>query len=434
MALATTTGIPAMAACSTAERQAPLPPRAAGPGTGAAPSPASSAPPSGGVSVPLTADKHGSPTSDTAGADGTPGSADSTGGLRPRPGNAPGSAESASSVPNGYRIGARAPWGILLDDRPQPGSTPKPVPAPHRTGTGGTDGGQQPEKPVPPQLPAGGGRTILADGDHPAVPAVKVSSVKVGGPTVAPGQAKKDTSAARPAPGQGLPASISFSSLLSVLPPSATTIRPTPGRPSSDDEHRRKGRKAAASESDHSAHPAKHGSSSSKRRSAAVALSLPSPPGAAPHPSATPAHPPTSAPRPESHRPAPQLPAPQPAATGWHIDGLALANVAPPVTGNGGSPRFRKALRAALAARPHAQRPRPAALRRWSAAIQKAASLAPDRQTKVQLSTLARYASELADTPAPKRAALQAKRPAAVEAASALRTSLPQRFGVRLLD
>lgn len=435
LALATTTGLPAVAACSTAERQAPLPPQAAG-SDASRQSPTSSATRSGGVSVPLTAGR-GAPTSGPAGRDVAPGSADS-GGLRPRPANVPGTAGSASSVPSRYRIGTRAPWGLLLGDAPQP--------APHQAGVGGNHDGEQPGERVPLPQPASGGGAILADGAHPAVravkesPAVKLSAARTSVPAVAPGPAKQDqhTNPAHKAPEQGLPASISFSSLLSVLPPSATRSGQAPHRLDADEERSGKRPKGAAPEPEHSAYPAKHGSSSPTGRPAPAPLPTPLP-------STTPAHAPRSAPQPLAPQPPkPQPPIPQPPKlgpdsptppdTGWHIDGLVLPNAAPPGNGNAGSPRFRKALDAALAARPHGQRPEAAALRRWSATVQKAASLAPDPGTKAQLHTLARYVRKLADTPGPKRAALQAKRPAAIKAASALRSSLPQRFGVRLLD
>jgi hypothetical protein len=141
-------------------------------------------------------------------------------------------------------------------------------------------------------------------------------------------------------------------------------------------------------------------------------------------------HPPSESSQPKhasTSRPA------QSAANGWHIDGLSLSSSTPAATGKGGSAAFRKALRASLQQRPGAARPGPAALRRWSASLQKAAALAPDARIKQQLRVLARYADQLASTPAAKRAAIQPQHRPALAAAAALRGALPQRFGVNLL-
>jgi hypothetical protein len=141
---------------------------------------------------------------------------------------------------------------------------------------------------------------------------------------------------------------------------------------------------------------------------------------------------------PTSTGPAARMPASERApaarsASGWHLDGLVLGSVAPPPSGHGGSPAFRQALRASLRDRPVGARPGTAALRRWSASLKKAAAVAPDAQTRKQLRIIARYAAELSRTPAPERAGLQSKRPGVVDAAAALRVTLPRRFGVSLL-
>jgi hypothetical protein len=259
---------------------------------------------------------------------------------------------------------------------------------------------------------------------------------------VPPGQAKKaaaDVSA--------VSSPISFPALLSVMPPATDeptvngTDKPGNGPKSGDD-----------ATTDSSAGQSKTGSTQGNGKDAKGSpgdITLPSPtdtavpsvtvpavPGAAPQTSTSS---PSASQQPQTSngqhsKPQPSKPHPATStAKGWHIDGLSLSSSAPAATGKGGSPAFRKALKASLRQRPDSARPGPAELRRWAASLQKAASLAPDARTKQQLRVLAHYANELASTPAAKRASIQPKHRPALDAATALRAAMPRRFGVDLL-
>jgi hypothetical protein len=309
----------------------------------------------------------------------------------------------------------------------------------------GGDGGQKDRQPALPEPPAGGGVRILADGPGRATSAVKVQLNDL---VVPPGQRKKSENPAAGVPEQPFTPALSLPSLLAVRPPSAT---PTPAdeAPVPDDKPGKgpKGPHAEVGQNSGSTSADSESTTNAGEEQPAPAIPLPTAlqhvlhptptqtQTAAPTPTATPTSTATGTDSPATTaQPSTPASAAAPAATGWHIDGLALQNAAPDPTGKGGSAKFRKALRAALSARPDADRPSPAALRQWSTALQKAASLAPDARTKAQLRMLSRYTRELAGTAGPKRTALQATRPGALAAASSLRASLPQRFGVALLD
>ena len=424
LALAATTGAPALAACSNAERQAPLPPSAAGPALGTpggqVPVEPSTSRGDGGASVPLTADGRPVPTSGTAGANITPGPAGSTGGLRTRPGYVPGPAGTSAVPGDNYRVGTRAPWGILLDDRPKPKLQPVPVVEP------------QPEPLPAPESGSEDGASILADAPALKVPA-KHSDV-----TVPPGQAQ-ETDTPR------LPSAVSFPALLAAMPPSTDT--PTSDNTDEVDSVRHTADNTGDDTGEHAGDEpsgevlAPVGDTKDKPSNNTTGKSghqKPKPTdqtdGTAVLPTPQPLGSPLPAPVPVPHQASavPAVPS-APVATAWHIDGLTLAKPAPASIGKGGSAAFRKALWASLHQRPDSARPAPAALRRWSASLQNAATLAPDARTKTQLRLLSRYAADLADTAAPRRAALQQQRPGALQAASALRASLPRRFGVDLL-
>ncbi|HSP39600.1 MAG TPA: hypothetical protein VLR26_17820 [Frankiaceae bacterium] len=496
LALAATTGAPALAACSNAERQAPLPPSAAGPALGTpggqVPVEPSTSRGDGGASVPLTADGRPVPTSGTAGANITPGPAGSTGGLRTRPGYVPGPAGTSAVPGDNYRVGTRAPWGILLDDRPKPKLQPVPVVEP------------QPEPLPAPESGSEDGASILADAPALKVPA-KHSDV-----TVPPGQAQ-ETDTPR------LPSAVSFPALLAAMPPSTDTptsdntdevdsvrhtadntgddtgehagdqpsgeapapvgdtkdkpcnnttgksghqkpkptdqtdgtaqLPPSTDTPTSDNTDENIADNTGDSTGEHAGDQpsgevlAPVGDTKDKpsnNTTGKLGHQKPKPTdqtdGTAVLPTPQPLGSPLPAPVPVPHQASavPAVPS-APVATAWHIDGLTLAKPAPASIGKGGSAAFRKALWASLHQRPDSARPAPAALRRWSASLQNAATLAPDARTKTQLRLLSRYAADLADTAAPRRAALQQQRPGALQAASALRASLPRRFGVDLL-
>lgn len=451
LALAATTGMPTLVACSTAERQAPLPPQAAGSlGTGS-----TTIPGSGGV---RSADGSPVPTSGSVGANVPPGPAGSSGGLRTRPGYVPGP---AGTTPGGdsYRVGARAPWGILLDDRPvpQPGAGPvdprqaDPRQAdPQQVGPPPV-GPEQAPLPAPPSVDGapGGGAIILA-ADRPVLAPRTVPVTR----PLPPGQAKKlDVTT----PPRALPDAVSFASLLSVLPPVADGPELTEAEPAGGDEKPETPPKQATApdteaeaeagqdkpgrgdDSRETPSPAKPGPTPTAP-SADLPVDLPVPSGAPDVPSAAPATSeptPTPTPTQSATQPVPGSTKPEPSpalpATGWRTDGLRLVQPSADATGRGGSPAFRKALKATLGQRPTGDRPAPAALRAWSASLAKAAALAPDPRTKEQLRQVSRYAAQLAGTPAAKRAELQQDRPGMIRAAKQLRVSLPKRFGVDVL-
>jgi hypothetical protein len=98
-----------------------------------------------------------------------------------------------------------------------------------------------------------------------------------------------------------------------------------------------------------------------------------------------------------------------------------------------GTPAFQRALAASRSARPTGAHPDSRALRRWSRMLRRAAAAAPDPRLQRELRSLARYAQELAETPSAKRADLATRRPQVLAEARALRSELPQRFGVDLL-
>jgi hypothetical protein len=417
LALAATTGVPVLAACGAAERQAPLPPSAAGPNT-IAESPQGSVSGASGARgyAPQTADGAAAPTSATVGANVTPTPSDTTGGLLTRPGYVPGVAGDLSLPAGNYRAGARAPWGILLNDRPQP--APAPAPVTHGPGNGG-DQGNLP-KPGPDHgSGSGSGVTILADpAKTPAAPDVAKSAEP--DLPAAPATATATATATDHSPaGATQPAGISFASLLAQLPPmpepDATHSPQPPDGPRPGHHHH-------TATSPESAPPTPEPTllpTAGPQLPAPTATPSPTPrPLTTPSPTPTPTHPPVLN---------------LPRAVGWHLDGLALSNAAPKPSGKGGSAAFRKALHASRQARPDGARPSAGALRRWSASLRKAAALAPDGGTKRELSTLARYAAQLAGTPAPARAGLQPQQPGAIAAASDLRATLPRRFGVNLL-
>jgi hypothetical protein len=426
LALAATTGVPALAACGASERQAPLPPSAAGSNA------VGSLPPgtTGGYSGPQDTGGRQIPTSGSVGANVTPAPSDSTGGLRTRPGYVPGPAGTTTLPSDSYRVGTRAPWGILLDDRPDPAPAPVPQVRNHRD--------------TPPR-DAGDGVLILAD-KQPALARVRpagpdrtfpeLDGTPPGLDRTPPGQATKDDPSSQTV-GEtpDVASNLSFPALLAVLPP---PISPDPANQAENrsGDHKASKHHPTAGTDDvrpTSADPAAPGEATATTTTT-TDLSLPQPglpAGAVP----APIPPTTTLPSPAPPSPAPQPAQPAiPTGTGWHLDGLSLSNVAPQASGKNGSAAFRKALRASLQARPAMADPGAAELGRWSASLQKAATVAPDARTKQQLRTLSRYAAELARTPAPERAALQAKRPGAIHAASVLRAALPGRFGVSLLD
>jgi hypothetical protein len=424
--------------------------------------------------VPLTSDGRSVPTSGTVGANVTPGPSDGSG-LTTRPGYVPGPAGDNAVLADGYRVGVRAPWGILLDDRPAPAPVPVPGVNPAdgngldaggqakgdngksdagngnadkgNADNGNADNGNADKGGLPAEAPSGDGPVILAD----AGPAWKSAAGTTPAPPdvfVPPGQAKKA------APDVPVSSSISFPALLSVMPPATDeptvngTDKPGNGPKSGDD-----------ATTDSSAGQSKTGSTQGNGKdakgspgditlpistdTAVPSVTVPAVPGAAPQTSTSSQQPQTSNAQTSNgqhSKPQPSKPQhpskPQPAtptAKGWHIDGLSLSSSAPAATGKGGSPAFRKALKSSLHQRPDSVRPGPAALRRWAASLQKAASLAPDARTKQQLRVLAQYANELASTPAAKRASIQPKHRPALDAAAALRAAMPRRFGVDLL-
>jgi hypothetical protein len=422
LALAVGTGLPTMAACSTAERQAPLPPPVAGPtvaptGRGAGPAagstervPARSVP-----ARPGAANRPGQATEPLKTGEAPV----------PAPGDVPGLPGSAGSAPvvgNGHHIGARAPWDLLLGD-PHAETPPRavvtaPVPAalvpvaPKPAEPKAAEPKAAAAKPSAPEPAAADDVVVLAE------PGGHVSA------TVQPSLGRTVPVGGRQPVGDAVPDRVSFPALLSVLPPSAVD---RPG-----------------------AHPGRD-----QAERPPMLPNPPSPPADGPRPGRPPVLPAPSTPAlvppkrvhaltppPSSSTPGPTThPAPAapprptpPVAPPWGIDGLTLHGPAAPATGRDGSPVFRAALQTALAQRPSGARPDPDALRRWSSALAKAALLAPDPKTKAELHLLAGYARELAATPQPARTALQGKRPRVAAAAEALRVDLPRRFGVALLD
>ncbi len=414
LALAATTGVPALAACSTTQSQASLPPAAVAQPYGT-PVPAAPGGDVPGAPPALTAPRSGSVGSNTAPPPSSPPSGD----LTTRPGYVPGmpptigtgrapsgaaasgdaqsasgvavplagpvpAADAASPRAVGDHIGSRAPWAALLADR-------------------------APKKPTAVSTPA------PATALHAAGPSV-----------LAPGQAKRtsDIPRASSAPrGTGPRPSL----VVALTDPAAALVRLTP---SSAGDRAANG---AGPEADGAGHPT--ATASATAGAATKPASASTAPGAQPSPlPETPPRGPDA--KPDDRAPAaPGTPAAKPPmrTANWTMPGFVLpAKQLPAAAATDAAPAFRHALAVSLAARPTSPRPDAGSLVRWAATLEKAAQAAPDRPTAEHLRTVSRYVSGLARVPLAGRAKAQLANYYVMATARDLRVNLPARFGIAL--
>lgn len=477
IALAATAGAPALAACSSTQSQAPLPPPATVQPYG---TPVPAAP---GGDIPGAPPVAAAPRSGSVGANAAPPLAPTGDGLRMRPGYAPDQAPN-QAAPSRTQPGSSLPAAAGI---PVPLTGPAlPLPGPTTASSHSSDAQIGTRAPW---------ATLLADqGARPAPtrsPADR--ALQAAGPSrVAPGQLKRTADATAPVP--SLARILTDPAARTVLvPPPVAAPGVVPGEPRPKKANPKRPRVPKPSQ-DTGTHP-------TAATAPAATLNTPETPSTAaqqqttasspyatgctvagPHPqrvtgeTAQPTHPgsPTSSPhQPSPHQPsAPQTSPHQPGQpkpdkpksdqakqdqtksdqtkptqaepadpttpltcpSDWAMAGLVLpVQQLPAPVGPDVAPPFRKALMISLDARPDTAGPDAAALQKWAATLERAASLAPDHATSAHLRTLAGYVDGLSDVPVAERADAQLSNYDVMAKARDLRASLPACFGVDLL-
>ncbi len=310
-----------------------------------------------------------------------------------------------------FHIGNRAPWGQLLAaDRPGPAAAVKVVPATKRVSE-------------PPPVPA----------PEPLATATGPAALRVPAEPKGPAEPKVPTE---------LTARISFPALLSELPPPRPDVDREAPLEFANAKHDETDKRGPDKRRPDKAQRDGNEPRSPKHPGSAPDTTLVQPPGPARSDEGRQSDERTQ--RADTRSAGPddraagrrRSPAARDRSTEgvrWQLDGLRLPGHAPRVERPHGPARFAAALQAAQRARPTGPRPEATELRRWSAALEKAGRVAPDRRTRAQLRRVARYVLVLARTDGGERADLQRRHPDVVEDATALRTALARRFGVSLL-
>lgn len=440
LALAATTGVPALAACSTTQSQAPLPPAAVEQPYGT-PVPAA---PGGDIPGAPPASTSG-PRSGSVGSNTAPQPvAASNGGLTTRPGYVPGTpppvvAEQAPPAAASSSDATQSASGVAV---PLTGPAPTAAAATPRATVVGT-GSRAPWA------------TLLAD-RAPRTPAAVEAPAPVralqaaGSSVIAPGQAKRRSDTApKTAPDSKPDSSASGSStsdsstsdsatarpslVVALTDPAAVVVRLGPRVTDDASRSHTLHRPSEARDPEDGAAAEPTASASARARPAAKPAAATKNLSAQPSPLPGGA---TAGRKPQPAGRATPTPTPQPRmrTADWRMPGFVLPvkQLPVPATTNA-APAFRHALAVSLAARPSSPRPDAGSLLRWAASLEKAAQVAPDRPTAEHLRTVSRYAAGLARVPLAGRAKAQLSNYYVMATARDLRVNLPARFGVALL-